>query len=299
VLENVSKSFRSIDAVQGLSLTLREGTVCGLLGPNGSGKSTTIRMIMNILLPDSGQVRLWGGTPADAVRTRVGYLPEERGLYPRMTVLDHLLFFAELHDIRRHDARQRVEEWLQRFATNEETTPLKWLGRRVQELSKGQQQTIQFIGALLHDPALVIFDEPFSGLDPVHTSHVRSVIRTLTERGTAILLSTHRMEQAERLCDEIYLVNHGKCVLSGSLRAVKASAPSRLVELRMETTPDFLAPDDLIADAEIGPDGSRVRLREGADPQKLLARAQSCGRVLKFEIVEPSLDDLFIEAVGG
>lgn len=298
VLENVSKSFGPTCAVDNLSLALRAGSVCGLLGPNGSGKTTTIRMIMGILLPDSGDLRLWGAPAEGAVRKHVGYLPEERGLYPTMTVFDHLIFFAELHDLSRRDAKDAVAEWSERFATNGESSPKLWWGRRVQELSKGQQQTVQLIGTLLHRPGLVILDEPFSGLDPVHTGHLRTIIRYLKESGVAVLLSTHRMEQAERLCDDICLVHHGKAVLSGALREVKSVSTSRFVELRMDRAPDFLEPDDTIADVEIVSNGARIRLREGADAQMVLEFALRRGRVLKFEIVEPSLDDLFIEAVS-
>ena len=298
VLENVSKFFGSTRAVDNLSLTLRTGSVCGLLGPNGSGKTTTIRMIMSILLPDSGEVRLWGAPAAGAVRKHVGYLPEERGLYATMTVFEHLVFLAELHDLSRREAKSAVEEWSERFTTNGESSPKSWWGRRVQELSKGQQQTVQLIGALLHRPGLVILDEPFSGLDPVHTSHLRTIVRHLKESGIAVLLSTHRMEQAERLCDDICLIHHGRAVLSGALREVKSAAASRFVELRMDRVPDFLKPDELIAGVEMVSDGARIRLQQGADAQMVLARAIRRGRVLKFEIVEPSLDDLFIEAVS-
>jgi len=255
-------------------------------------------MIMGILLPDSGDVRLWGASAAGAVRKRVGYLPEERGLYATMTVFDHLVFLAELHDLSRRDARSAVTEWSERFTTNGESSPKSWWGRRVQDLSKGQQQTVQLIGTLLHRPGLVILDEPFSGLDPVHTGHLRTIIHYLKESGVAVLLSTHRMEQAERLCDDICLIHHGKAVFSGALREVKSAATSRLVELLMDRVPDFLEPDDLIADVEMVSDGARIRLQRGADEQVVLDRAIRRGRVLKFEIVEPSLEDLFIEAVS-
>jgi len=291
VIRNVTKSFRNTVAVRDLSLVVRRGTVCGLLGPNGSGKTTTIRMILTILLPDTGEIRLWDRPPHEVIRERVGYLPEERGLYEKMRVLDHLVFLAELHGVGRAEGRRRAERWLA------EHEAAGWAKRTVEELSKGQQQTLQIIGTLLHEPELVILDEPFAGLDPVNAAHLRELVRGLRDKGRTILLSTHRMEQVEQVCDDICLIAGGEPILKGSLRQVKARYGRDVVSIVMDGGNGFLGPDDIIAEVERRPDAARVRLREGADPQELLRRALSHGRVLRFEIVEPSLEEIFVEAV--
>jgi len=297
-LDRVTKTFRGVTAVDELSFAVRPGIIFGLLGPNGSGKTTTLRMSLGILLPDSGQVRLWGEPPGMVVRARAGYLPEDRGLYPKMRVLDHLEFLGELHGVPRPLGRERARAWLARYDAG------AWERRRVEELSKGQQQTVQLIGALVHDPDLVILDEPFTGLDPINTEHLQTTIRGLRDEGKAILLSTHRMDQVEQLCDEICLISHGRALLGGPLRQVKASYGRNVVELVMEgpndgrAADDFLAAlGDLVATAERQADGLRMRLRSGADSQEVLRRALAHGPVRRFEVTEPSLDEIFVEAV--
>lgn len=291
VVRNVTKSFRETVAVKDLSLTVRQGTVCGLLGPNGSGKTTTIRIILSILLPDRGEVRLWDHPPQDVVRERVGYLPEERGLYEKMRVLDHLIFLAELHGVSRPSGRERAERWLAEYEVAD------WAKRTIEELSKGQQQTVQIIGTLLHEPDLVILDEPFAGLDPVNAAHLRDLIRRLRDGGKTILLSTHRMDQAEQLCDDICLIARGEPILEGTLRQVKARFRQDVVTIVLDGDDGFICPDDLVAGVERVAEGLRVRLREGGDGQELLRRALAHGRVLKFELVEPSLDEIFRQVV--
>ena len=293
VIRNVTKSFRETVAVRNLSLTVRHGTICGLLGPNGSGKTTTLRMVLTILLPDDGEILLWGRPPEELVRERVGYLPEERGLYEKMRVLDHLVFLAELHGVSRTVGRDRAMRWLGEYEA------ASWARRTVEELSKGQQQTVQLIGALVHEPDLVVLDEPFAGLDPVNVARLRELIRRLRDEGRTILLSTHRMEQVEQLCDDICLIARGEEVLSGTLRQVKARFGRNVVSVVMDGPDDFLRPDDLVASAERRADGVRVQLRRGVDPQDLLRSALATGRVRKFELVEPSLDEIFVEAVTG
>lgn len=296
-VEQVSKSYRNVSAVRELSFRVDEGAVYGLLGPNGSGKTTTIRMILGVLVPDAGHIALWGRPPGESVRARVGYLPEERGLYPKMRVLDHLVFLAELHGVSRSDARRRAERWLA------DTDATEWAARRVDELSRGQQQTVQLIGALIHDPAFVILDEPFSGLDPVSAGRLRTIIKQLAGDGVTILLSTHRMDQVEKLCDEICLISKGSDVVQGTLRDIKAQfgihAVNVLLEDGIEATVRAFADASDVAISVRPVDGNaHIVLREGVDAQEILSRATQLGRVVRFEIVEPSIDEVFVKAVS-
>ena len=294
LISGVTKVFRSGPAVDDLSFAVERGCVFGLLGPNGSGKTTTLRMVLGILAPDSGAVRLWGKPPAAVVRERVGYLPEERGLYEKMRVLEQLVFLAELHGVPRAEGRDRALRRLGEYDASD------WASKRVNELSKGQQQTVQLIGALLHDPALLILDEPFVGLDPVNTARLQRTIRGLAESGTTIVLSTHRMDQVERLCDEICLISHGKPVAAGPLRDVKSRYSTNVVNVVMgegEAPRAFPGADDLVSKVASTGDGVHLTLREGADPQDVLRQALAAGSVTRFEIVEPALEDIFVEAV--
>ena len=289
-LERVTKSFLDTVAVDDLSFRLRQGAIFGLLGPNGSGKTTTLRMVLGILLPDSGAIRLWDRPPGLSARERVGYLPEERGLYEKMRVAEHLAFLGELHGMSRSDARAEAGRWLAEYESSE------WALRKVETLSKGQQQTVQLIGTMLHDPDLLILDEPFTGLDPVNVARLQATVRSLRDAGKTILLSTHRMDQVERLCDEICLISRGKAVLAGLLRDVKARFGKNVVNLVAEGA-DRLVPDDLIADVEQRGDGVHVRLHPDADTQELLRRALASGRVDRFDVAEPSLEEIFVDAV--
>ena len=216
-LENVTKSYDSVTAVSGVNLRVRQGAVLGLLGPNGAGKTTTIRMVMNILVPDEGSILVLGQPVSDKTRDSVGYLPEERGLYPRMKVRSLIVFFAALHGLSEDEADRRAREWLERFELSE------WSEKKMVDLSKGMQQKVQFITAVLHRPPIVILDEPFSGLDPVNAATVKDIMLEMRDQGSTIILSTHRMEQVEKMCDSICLINHGRSVLDGDLRAIKQS----------------------------------------------------------------------------
>ena len=291
-LAHVTKSFRDTVAVDDLSLRVRSGAVFGLLGPNGSGKTTTLRMILGILLPDSGAIHLWGHAPSLSARERVGYLPEERGLYEKMRVAEHLVFFGELHGMSRSKARDETERLLAEHKSTE------WANRKVETLSKGQQQTVQLMGTMLHDPDLLILDEPFNGLDPVNVARLQTTIRSLRDAGKTILLSTHRMDQVERVCDEICLISRGKSLLCGSLRDVKAGFGRNVVDLVAEGA-DRFEPDDLIAEIEPRSEGVHLRLHPGADTQELLRRALAAGRVERFNVAEPSLEEIFVDAVNS
>ena len=293
-LDNVTKRFGDFTAVGGLSLTVRAGRVFGLLGPNGAGKTTTIRMIVGITAPDEGRLELFGRPLTPDSQNRIGYLPEERGLYKRMRVGDQLKFFAELKGFAGRAADEAVDRWLAKVRLS------GWKRRKSSELSKGMQQKVQFIAAVLHDPNLLILDEPFSGLDPVNVELLKDLVLGLKAAGKTIIFSTHQMEVAERLCDDICLINRSRKVLDGSMREVKSGFGRNAVALRHEGGDAVLADPALVAAVERHSDYSEALLAPGADAQELLRRLLDAGaRVTRFELVEPSLHDIFIETVGG
>ena len=293
-LDNVTKRFGDFTAVGGLSLTVRAGRVFGLLGPNGAGKTTTIRMIVGITAPDEGRLELFGRPLTPDSQNRIGYLPEERGLYKRMRVGDQLKFFAELKGFAGRAADEAVDRWLAKVRLS------GWKRRKSSELSKGMQQKVQFIAAVLDDTNLLILDEPFSGLDPVNVELLKDLVLGLKAAGKTIIFSTHKMEVAERLCDDICLINRSRKVLDGSMREVKSGFGRNAVALRHEGGCAVLADPALVAAVERHSDYSEALLAPGADAQELLRRLLDAGaRVTRFELVEPSLHDIFIETVGG
>jgi len=290
-LTHVAKSFSGHQAVKDLTLTVPRGSVFGLLGPNGAGKTTTLRMVMNILAPDSGTIEILGGPSGPAARDRLGYMPEERGLYPRMVLEEQLLFMAEIKGTRRSEAAPRMAAWLDRLGLGE------WRKRRVNELSKGMQQKAQFVATILHDPDVLILDEPMSGLDPVGTNLMRDVLVELRRQGKALVLSSHQMETVERLCDSIALLHRGEKLLDGSVAEVKRRYGKNAIALAFEGDGSFLA--GLPGVAKVSDFGRHVevRLLEGADPQLLLREAAARLRLSRFEIVEPSLHEIFVDQV--
>src|SRR5213594_3328764 len=241
VLDHISKSFGDFRAVSDLSLQVRPGRVFGLIGPNGAGKTTTIRMIVNITLPDSGRIELFGQQMNTALQDRIGYLPEERGLYKKMKVGEQLRFFAELKDLRGTEADKRVDDWLKKLELS------AWKDKRAKELSKGMQQKVQFITAVIHDPDLVILDEPFSGLDPVNVDLMKETILEQKARGKTIILSTHQMEIAEKLCDDVCMINRARKVLDGRLREIRRSFARHAVALQFEGGDGIINDPDLVA----------------------------------------------------
>lgn len=298
-VESVTKRFSGHTAVNRLSLEVSAGGIFGLLGPNGAGKSTTIRLIMGILEPDEGRVSLFGSAHGSRkLSARIGYLPEERGLYKKMKVLDHLIFLGETKGISRADARRRAQAWLERLGISE------WSLKKVEDLSKGMQQKVQFAGALLHEPELVILDEPFSGLDPVNAQVMKDIVVEIAASGRTVLFSTHVMEQAERMCDRIAIIARGETVVSGTVAQVKADFGGRHVALgfshdkpRAET---ILADHSLIARVDDYGASAELQMADGADPEQLLAALVHAGVGLRrFEVVEPSLHAIFIAMVGG
>lgn len=292
VLRNVTKTFGEFTAVNDLSLEVHGGRIFGLLGPNGAGKTTTIRMIVNIFAPDSGQVELFGTAITPAAQDRIGYLPEERGLYKKMKVGEQLRFFAELKNVSRREADARVDRWLSRLRIAE------WKNKKSSELSKGMQQKVQFITTVLHEPDLLILDEPFSGLDPVNVDLLKEIVLELKSAGKTIIFSTHQMEVAERICDDICLINRSRKVFAGPLREVKRGFGRNAVALRVTGGDSVLADKQLLAKVEQHSDGVEALLTDGADAQELLRRLIASGASIeRFEMTEPSLHDIFIEKV--
>jgi ABC-2 type transport system ATP-binding protein len=291
-LDRISKAYDRKIAVQDLSLRIEAGTMFGLLGPNGAGKTSSIRMMIGVTLPDSGTVTLFGAPFTRKALARVGYLPEERGLYKKMKVVDQLVFMGQLHGLDAATANTRARQWAERLQIAESVE------KKTEELSKGMQQKIQFIATLLHDPDLIIMDEPFSGLDPVNAILLQDTLLELKDKGKAILFSTHRMDQVEKLCDAISLVNHGTVVLSGTMREVKSRYERNRVVVEFEGDDSFLA-HEAIAEFKNYAGRAEVKLKDGADAQALLREAIGKARINKFELVEPSLEEIFIQTVGG
>ena len=292
VLEHVTKRFGGFTAVSDLSLQVRPGRVFGLIGPNGAGKTTTIRMIVNITAPDSGRIELFGQQMNTALQDRIGYLPEERGLYKKMRVGEQLRFFAELKDLRGAEADERIDAWLKKLELS------AWKDKRTKELSKGMQQKVQFITAVIHDPDLVILDEPFSGLDPVNVDLMKQTILDQMAAGKTIILSTHQMEIAEKLCDDVCMINRAHKVLDGRLREIRRSFSRNAVALQFAGGDGLLNDSTLIANVRQHDEEFEVLMAPGASPQALLKRLVDAGAVVtKFELVEPTLHDIFIEKV--
>lgn len=291
-LKSVCKKYDEFVAVDNLSFSIPEGKVYGLLGPNGAGKTSTLRMMIGITIPDSGSVSLLGEPFRRELTEKLGYLPEERGLYRKMKVLDHLIFFAELKGLPTAEAKKRALQWCERLGLS------IWTDKKVEELSKGMQQKVQFIGALLHEPKLMILDEPFSGLDPSNAIVLKDVLIELKKAGKTLLLSTHRMDQAERMCDSICLINHGRALLEGDLRQMKSSFGMRSVQIKYEGDSAFLRDTRLVQSFNDYGNYVEVRLAPEADPQELLHLASARARLDRFELMEPSLEEIFLDAVG-
>jgi ABC-2 type transport system ATP-binding protein len=307
-VRHVVKRYAEHTAVRDLSLTVPRGTVYGLLGPNGAGKTTTIRMLLNIIAPDTGTITILGRPNTDpAIRDRMGYLPEERGLYPKMQVRRVLRFLAELKGVNAKEADRRIDEWLDRLSLR---TPEKdWGESKVDELSRGMQQKVQFIGTLLHDPDLVILDEPFSGLDPINAQALKDTVMELKSRGKTVIFSTHLMDNAERLCDAVCIIARGEKVLDGGVQEVKAAHGGRHIALGIDRAAMNGAAaevDAVLADRSLvrrSDDQNRfveIELAEGASPQALLRRLVASGvPITRFELVQPSLHQIFLERVGA
>ena len=288
----VTKRYGDFAAVDDLSFEVRAGRIFGFLGPNGAGKTSTIRMIVGITAPDDGKIELFGQTISPALQDRIGYLPEERGLYRKMKIVDQLRYFAALKNLDGKHANAAVDFWLGRVGLP------RWKNKKASDLSKGMQQKIQFISAVIHNPDLVILDEPFSGLDPINVEILQDIVLELKAAGKTIIFSTHLMSTAEKLCDDILLINRSRKVLAGSLREVKASFNKNLVALRAVGGETVLQDKNLVSKITTHADEFEILLAEDADPQNLLQKLIETGaKITKFELIEPSLNDIFIEEV--
>ena len=293
-LNHVRKVYDTKVAVEDLSFTIEPGTMFGLLGPNGSGKTSSIRMMIGITVPDSGSVSLFDKPFARKMLARVGYLPEERGLYKKMKVLDQLVFLGQLHGLTASEANERSRFWCEKLEITEA------IPKKTEDLSKGMQQKIQFIATLLHDPELIIMDEPFSGLDPVNANLLMDALVDLRREGRSVLFSTHRMDQVEKLCDNIALIHRGHLILSGSMTEIKSSYPRNRVHIHFEGDDSFLQHPNIesfkrysgYAEIKLHPSPTLAD-----DAQSLLAHAIRVTRVTRFEVTEPTLEDIFIEKV--
>lgn len=290
-LQAVSKSFGDFTAVNGISFAVPQGTIYGLLGPNGAGKTTTLRMIMDIIAPDTGLVLLNGHPRYRTDLARVGYLPEERGLYRKMTVIDQLAFLAELHGIRRREALPTIESWLERVDLAE------WGKKKVEELSKGMQQKIQLIGTILHDPDLIILDEPFSGLDPINQGLFKDLLADYKQQGKTIIFSTHIMEQAEKLCDYICLISRGRTILEGELSAIKRRLGGNSYRLVAEGDLDRLADVHGVEQALFHDGTAKLLLAPDTRGADVLSELVGFLTVHEFRSQEPDLEEIFIKAV--
>ncbi len=291
-ITNISKSFGNLKAVDDISFSIEEGLIFGALGPNGAGKTTTIRMIMNIIVPDSGKITFKGTFNTNDPYNQIGYLPEERGIYRKMKVKDVLLFFSRLKSMPRALAKEKIQYWLERFDLQ------NWTNKKVEELSKGMQQKLQFIATIMFDPKLLILDEPFLGLDPVNSKLLKEVLLEMKQNGVTIIFSTHQMESAEKLCDEIILIDKGKTVLSGNLKSIKSTAGSHNIHLKYKGNSDFLKNSSLINKYDDFGQFVEIKLQKDADPQAFLQEIAPQIEISRFEILEPSLNDIFISTVS-
>lgn len=292
-LEDIHKSYGTKVAVEGLDLSIDRGTICGILGPNGAGKTTTIRIILDIIGADRGKVEVLGGPLRPETRDRIGYLPEERGLYTKMKVNDTLVFLAELKGTPRATAAERASRWLERLELG------SWAERRVAELSRGMQQKVQFIGTVLHEPDLLILDEPFSGLDPLNVDLLKEIVVEQRDRGATVLFSTHNMDQAERLCERVVMIRSARKVLDGTITEIKREAweaGQRRVLLALENgDPGFLQDRSLVRSVRSEGTHLAVALQDNVEPQSLLERAvRARARIRRFEVSEPSLHEIFV-----
>ncbi len=291
-VENLKKTFSNVVAVDGISFEVKRGEILGLLGPNGAGKTTTIRMILDIIKPDQGTIKFDGREINDEIKSKIGYLPEERGLYRKTRVMETILYFAELKGLDRKTALERAKYWLKKFGLAERANS------RIEELSKGNQQKVQIIVSILHDPELVILDEPFAGLDPVNQDLLKDILLELKERNKAIIFSTHQMEQAEKLCDSICLINKGKLMLSGPLSDVKSRFGRNTIHIEFKGDGEFLRSLKMVKKIDIYSNYAELTLEADTNPSEILREIIKYVDLKRFEVKEPSLHSIFIDVVS-
>lgn len=295
IVEHINKSFGGFQAIQDLSMEVRTGTMFGFLGANGAGKTTTMRMILDIIRPDSGQITWDGRDVRQVPRQSWGYLPEERGLYPKMTVEEQLLFLARLNGLPKYTAKKELDEWFERFQISANRK------KKIEELSKGNQQKVQFLAAILHDPTILIMDEPFSGLDPVNASVLKEAFQEMHQRGKTIIFSTHQLEQVEEMCEDVVIINKGRTIVQGSVRDVKRQHGRNVIRLKLDNDPDAPWLDTLqgVQVIKRRQDYIEMQIQSDLNPNLIVEAAlQHGGNISRFELAEPSLTDIFIEAVG-
>lgn len=291
-VNEVTKIFNTTKAVNKVNFKCSRGRIFGLLGPNGAGKTTTIRMINNILAPDSGTISINGQLVSGKTQEWIGYMPEERGLYRKMKVGEQLLFLAQLKGLSYSEAQRKIKYWLDRFKIQD------WYNKEIGELSKGMSQKVQFIATVVHDPEIFIFDEPFGGLDPINSELLKEIIIELRHNKKTILFSTHRMEQVEQMCDDICLFNNGKAVLKGNLREIKQSYGKNTINIEFQGDPHFLDQLQNVRINNRSTNFAELRILNGEDEQLLLRHIMDQVSINRFEFVEPSLTEIFISTVG-
>jgi ABC-2 type transport system ATP-binding protein len=292
ILEGVTKRFGEVRAVDDISLNVLEGSICGFIGPNGAGKTTTIRMIMSIIYPDAGRITVLGEPNSEAIKDRLGYLPEEKGLYKKMKAGEIVTYFGRLKGMAGGKAKFRAADLLKRYGLGD------WVNKRCETLSKGMGQKVQLLATLIHNPDLVILDEPFSGLDPVNMELMRDVILQMKEEGRTVIFSTHVMAQAEQICDYIIMINKGKIVLNGTLAEVKSSSDQSIL-LDYDGNGSFLRSLSGISRLNDSGKHAELVLKDGVNPQEILAALVGRLEVRRFDLREPSLHEIFIRTVGG
>ena len=295
-VEQINKSFAHFHVIKDLSMEVQEGAIFGFLGANGAGKTTTMRMILDILRPDSGSITWNGKDVREVPRRCFGYLPEERGLYPKMRVDEQLLFLARLNGLAKQDAEKELTEWLERFQISANRK------KRIEELSKGNQQKVQFLATILHDPTILVMDEPFSGLDPVNANVLKEAFLEMHHRGKTIIFSTHQLEQAEELCQDIVIINKGQSVVQGSVREIKRQQGRQMVRLKLDNDAEANWLEELagVQVTKRREDYIEMHIQADLNPNVILEAAlQHGGIISRFELTEPSLTDIFIEKVGA
>jgi ABC-2 type transport system ATP-binding protein len=295
IVEHIDKSFDQLHVIKDLSMEVKEGSIFGFLGPNGAGKTTTMRMILDIIRPDSGRITWNGKHMRDIPCHTLGYLPEERGLYPKVEVQEQLLFLARLNGLTKAAAQAHLDEWLKRFDI------LQYRTMKVEELSKGNQQKIQFLATILHDPLILIMDEPLSGLDPVNANVLKEALLEMHRRGKTMIFSTHRLEQVEELCEDVVIIDKGQTMIAGSVRDVKRQQGRNVVRLKLENDPQALWLDALerVKVTKRRQDYIEMQIQSNLNPNLIVEEALHHGAIIsRFELTEPSLTDIFIERVG-
>ena len=295
IVEHINKSFGQLHVINDLSMEVKEGSIFGFLGPNGAGKTTTMRMILDIIRPDSGQITWNGKDMREIPRHNLGYLPEERGLYPKVEVQDQLLFLARLNGLSKSAALEALDEWLERFEIPQ------YRKMKVEELSKGNQQKIQFLATILHDPLILIMDEPFSGLDPVNANLLKEALLEMNRRGKTLIFSTHQLEQVEELCEDVVIIDQGRTIIRGSVQEVKRHEGRNVAQLKLDNDPEAPWLDTLegVKVTKRRQDYIEMNIQSTVNPNVIVEEALRHGGVIsRFELTEPSLTDIFIEHVG-